>query len=77
MSVVDDPEVEVVVELIGGEQPAHDYIARALRNGKHVVTANKEVLAKHGPALLDLASQRGVNLFFEASVGGGIHGARQ
>jgi homoserine dehydrogenase len=71
-SVVDDPEVEVVVELIGGEQPAHDYIARALRNGKHVVTANKEVLAKHGPALLDLASQRGVNLFFEASVGGGI-----
>ncbi len=72
LAVVDDPQVDVVVELIGGELPAKDYIVRALRAGKHVVTANKEVVAKHGPELLDLASANGVNLYFEASVGGGI-----
>ena len=71
-AVVDDPSVDVVVELIGGESPASDYIERALRNGKHVVTANKEVIAKHGAELLDLANHSNVNLFFEASVGGGI-----
>jgi homoserine dehydrogenase len=66
------PEVQVVVEVMGGEQPAFSYIERALRAGKHVVTANKEVLAKHGPQLWDLAHQKGVQLRFEASVGGGI-----
>jgi homoserine dehydrogenase len=71
-SVVDDPDIDVVVELIGGEEPARDYIATALRNGKHVVSANKEVIAKHGSELLDLASRSNVNLFYEASVGGGI-----
>ncbi|HEX5415843.1 MAG TPA: homoserine dehydrogenase [Chloroflexota bacterium] len=70
--IVDDPAVEIVVELIGGETPAVDFIARALRNGKHVVTANKEVVAKHGPELLELAFANGVNLYYEASVGGGI-----
>ncbi|MGH2457993.1 MAG: homoserine dehydrogenase, partial [Chloroflexota bacterium] len=72
LAVVDDPAVDVVVELIGGESPASDYIERALRNGKHVVTANKEVIAKHGAELLDLANHSNANLFFEASVGGGI-----
>lgn len=70
--VLNDPEIDVVVELIGGETPATAYIERAMRNGKHVVTANKEVIAKHGAELLDLAAKCDVNLFFEASVGGGI-----
>lgn len=69
---VEDPAVDIVVELIGGESPAVDYIAQALQSGKHVVTGNKEVIAKHGAELLDLASRSDVNLFFEASVGGGI-----
>jgi homoserine dehydrogenase len=71
-SVVDDPEIDIVVELIGGENPAMELITRALENGKHVVTGNKEVVAKHGRELLDLASERNVNLYYEASVGGGI-----
>jgi len=71
-AVLDDPSLDVIVELIGGENPAAEYIARALQSGKHVVTANKEVIAKHGVELLDLANRRNVNLFFEASVGGGI-----
>lgn len=70
--VLDDPGVEVVVELIGGEEPACGYIQRALEAGKHVVTANKEVIAKHGASLLRVAAANNVNLFFEASVGGGI-----
>lgn len=70
--ILDDPAVDVVVELMGGEDPAAEYIARALRHRKHVVTANKEVIAKHGFELLELANQYDVNLFFEASVGGGI-----
>src|SRR5262245_47127686 len=71
-AVLSDPEIEVVVELLGGEEPARGYIERALVAGKHVVTANKEVIAKHGYELLTIADGRGVNLFFEASVGGGI-----
>ncbi len=70
--LLDDPEVDVVVEVIGGEQPAFDYMRRALGAGKYVVTANKEVMAKHGPELLTLAQQHGVDLLYEASVGGGI-----
>ena len=71
-SILADPEIDVVVELLGGEEPARTYIARALEGGKHVVTGNKEVIAKHGYELLRVADRRGVNLFFEASVGGGI-----
>jgi homoserine dehydrogenase len=71
-AVVDDDSVDIVVELIGGEQPSLQLIERALRRGKHVVTANKEVVAKHGSELLALAYQHGVNLYYEASVGGGI-----
>ena len=65
-------DVEIVVEAMGGEQPALGCIEAALRAGKHVVTANKQVMAQHGPELLALASQHGVTLAFEASVGGGI-----
>lgn len=70
--ILNDPEIDIVIELIGAETPAKDFIRQALENGKHVVTANKEVLAKHGPELLRLATERGVGLFYEASVGGGI-----
>ncbi len=66
------PGIEIVVEAIGGEQPATDYIRRALRGGRHVVTSNKEVIAKHGIELLALANENGVGLQYEASVGGGI-----
>lgn len=70
--VLADPAVEVVVELMGGEEPALRYIREALCRRKQVVTANKEVIAKHGPELLALAEEHGVGLFYEASVGGGI-----
>jgi homoserine dehydrogenase len=70
--ILDDPEIDLVVEFMGGENPAHDYIVRALQAGKHVVTANKEVMAKHGPEILAIAAERGVDISFEASVGGGI-----
>jgi homoserine dehydrogenase len=67
-----EPDIDIVVEAIGGEQPAADYIKRALEGGKHVVTSNKEVIAKHGIELLALAHRNGVGLQYEASVGGGI-----
>ncbi len=70
--ILADPQILVVVEVMGGTQPASRYLHDALSAGKHVVTANKEVMAKHGPELLALAQQRRVHLLFEASVGGGI-----
>ncbi len=66
------PEVDIVIELIGGEEPALGYIKRALSGGKHVVTANKEVIAKHGTELAALAREHNVSLNYEAAVGGGI-----
>lgn len=71
-AVVDDPEVEAVVEVMGGVDPALGLVLRALEKGKHVVTANKELLAAHGKELFDAAEASGVDLRFEASVGGGI-----
>lgn len=70
--LLDDPGIDIVVELLGVEQPALDYIRRALAAGKYVVTANKEVMAKHGPGLLALARSHSVDLLYEASVGSGI-----
>ncbi|MDH5696387.1 MAG: homoserine dehydrogenase [Dehalococcoidia bacterium] len=67
-----EPGIDIVVEAIGGESPAIDYLKRALSAGKHVVTSNKEVIAKHGMELFALAQQHGVGLHYEASVGGGI-----
>ena len=67
-----EPDIDIVIEAIGGEKPAFDYLKRALSSGKHVVTSNKEVIAKHGIELLALAHQHGVGLQYEASVGGGI-----
>jgi homoserine dehydrogenase len=71
-SVIANPEVGIVVELMGGEEPAFDYITTALKAGKHVVTANKEVMCKRGSELLATAAENNVQLFYEASVGGGI-----
>jgi len=65
-------EADIVIELLGGENPAYDYIKCALETGRYVVTANKEVMAKHGPELLALAQEKGVDILYEASVGGGI-----
>lgn len=70
--VFEDGNIKIVVELIGGIEPAKTFILRALENGKNVVTANKELMASHGRELLEKASQKGVDLYFEASVGGGI-----
>lgn len=70
--VLDRPDVDVVVELMGGEGLALRCIEAALARGKHVVTANKEVMAKHGPSLLSLAQKNEVEVRYEASVGGGI-----
>ncbi len=67
-----EPGIDIIIEAIGGERPALEYLQRAISNGKHVVTSNKEVIAKHGTELLALARQHGVSLHYEASVGGGI-----
>lgn len=71
-SVVDDPSIDVVVEVMGGISPARDLVLRALRSGKPVVSANKELLANHGGELWEAAGASGVDLLFEASVAGGI-----
>lgn len=70
--LVDDPNVNVVVEVLGGEQPAADLMCRALVAGKHVVTANKEAVSKHLPELLAAARAGNAGFYCEASVGGGI-----
>ena len=70
--VLDDPEIEIVMEFMGGEQPAAEYMARALKNGKSVVTANKMALAQHWQELVAAARKSGAGLFFEASVCGAI-----
>ena len=70
--IENDPEVNIVVETIGGAKAALDFTRRALRAGKSVVTSNKELVAEHGCELLKLAAEQGVSYLFEASVGGGI-----
>lgn len=70
--ILADPDISLVVEVIGGESPSAQYLQDALKAGKHVVTANKEVMAKRGPDLVSLAQRQNVNLLYEASVGGGI-----
>ena len=70
--ILNNPDISIVVEVLGGEEPARTYIERALRAGKTVATANKEVIAKHGVELLGLAREQKVDLLFEASVAGGI-----
>jgi len=68
--VVDDPEIDIIIEMIGGEGVAKDLILRAIDNNKQVVTANKALLANHGNSIFKAAAEKGVDLAFEASVGG-------
>ena len=70
--IIDDPQIDIVVELIGGINPAKEFISGALKSGKNVVTANKALLAQNGKELFALARDRGKNIYFEASVGAGI-----
>ncbi len=70
--IVNDPEVQVVVEAMGGVEPAYTFVKRALLAGKCVTTSNKALVAKHGAELLAIAKERDINFLFEASVGGGI-----
>ncbi len=71
-AVVDDPDVEIVIELIGGYSPAKEMVLRAIENGKHVVTANKAMIAVHGNDIFRAAQDKGVIVAFEAAVAGGI-----
>jgi homoserine dehydrogenase len=70
--VIKDPEIDIVMELIGGIEPAKTYILKAIRNKKHIITANKALLALHGDEIFNTAYRFGVDVNFEASVGGGI-----
>lgn len=70
--LLDDAEIDVIVEVIGGIHPAKEYILGALERGKHVVTANKDLMALHGAEILSKAQEKGCDVFYEASVAGGI-----
>ena len=70
--LLDDPEIAIVIELIGGYEPARSFVLRAIAAGKHVVTANKALLAVHGGEIFAAAAARGVEVLFEPAVGGGI-----
>jgi len=71
-AIVDAPDIDIVIELIGGYEPARSFVLRALENKKHVVTANKALLALHGDEIFAAAERNGVEVLFEAAVGGGI-----
>lgn len=71
-TIIDDPDIKIVVEAMGGLHPAFEYVKTALENGKSVVTANKELVAAKGAELLSIAQKNNLNFLFEASVGGGI-----
>lgn len=70
--IINDTQIDILIELIGGVHPAKEFIAEALKKGKNIVTANKALLAQDGQELLALAADRGKNIYFEASVGAGI-----
>lgn len=71
-SVVENPELDIIIELIGGYSPARELVLKAIENGKHVVTANKALIAMHGDEIFKAAQKRGVMVAFEAAVAGGI-----
>ena len=70
--IVNDPEIDIVVEVIGGTDPAYELLVTAVKNGKHIVTANKELLAKKGEPLFKLAKENNVSILYEAAIAGGI-----
>ena len=77
--IVNDAEISIVVEAIGGTDPAYRYVKESLLSGKSVITSNKELVAKHGDELMSIAKEKGINFMFEAAVGGAIpviHGVR-
>ncbi len=71
-SVLTNPDIDIIIELIGGYEPARTFVKKALENGKHVVTANKALMAVHGKELLEIAKKNNVNILLDAAVGGGI-----
>lgn len=71
-AILDDPEIDILVEVMGGTDPALQYILKAIQSGKSIVTANKEIMADHGDEVFEAAEKAGVDVFFEGSVGGGI-----
>lgn len=71
-TVINDPEIKIIVEVMGGTNPAYTFVKRALESGKSVCTSNKELVAKHGVELLAIAREKNINFLFEASCGGGI-----
>ena len=71
-SIVTAPDIDIVVEVIGGTQPAYELLKTAIKNKKHIVTANKELLAKHGEELFNLANENNVVILYEAAIAGGI-----
>ena len=70
--IIKNPEIDIVIELIGGYEPARTFILKDLKNNKHVVTANKALLAKHGDELFETVEEKGLSIGFEASIGGAI-----
>lgn len=70
--VINDPDIDIIIEVAGGIEPTKDYVIKALNSGKSVITANKDLIALYGKELYDAASDNNVDLLFEASVGGGI-----
>lgn len=70
--VIGNPDIDIVVELIGGIHPAKEFVLKAIKSGQHVVTANKALITEHGEEIFDAAKKAGVDIFYEASVGGGI-----
>ncbi|MDD1636717.1 MAG: homoserine dehydrogenase, partial [Methylococcaceae bacterium] len=72
MDIINDPEIDIVLELIGGAGPVKEMVLKAIENGKHVVTANKSLIALHGNEIFAKASEKGVIVAFEAAVAGGI-----
>ena len=70
--ILDDPEIQIVIEVMGGIHPAKEYIYQALQHGKNVVSANKDLVALYGPEIIQIALMNHVNFSCEASVGGGI-----
>ncbi|MDO4965706.1 MAG: homoserine dehydrogenase [Lachnospiraceae bacterium] len=71
-TILNDDDVQIVVEVMGGVEPAYTFVKKSLLAGKSVCTSNKELVAKHGPELLEIARDKNINFLFEASVGGGI-----
>ena len=76
-TIIEDPEIDIIVEVMGGLKPAYDFVKEALLSGRSVCTSNKELVAAHGAELIAIARERSINFLFEASVGGGIPVIRQ